>query len=367
MSVPFLDLKAINAKYREELIKAISEVIDSGWYIRSSQVSSFEDLFSNYCKVRNCIGVGNGLDALTLILRAYKILGKLNDGDEVIVPSNTYVATVLSITENNLIPIFVEPDEETFNLCPKKTRDAITTKTKGIMAVHLYGQMADMKSLEAICEDNKLLLFEDCAQAHGASIDGRKTGNWGDASAFSFFPSKVLGALGDAGAVTTNDDELSEVIRAVANYGSKQKYINIYKGVNSRLDEIQAAVLKVKLKYLDDEIETRRHVAKKYYEGIKNKNIKLPLFKTYESHVFHLFVIRSQDRNKLEKHLNKNNIQTLIHYPIAPHLQEAYSSYHNLKFPLTETLQNEIISIPISPVISGEDIEFTIKNLNEFV
>ena len=228
MTVPFLDLKEINAQYREELVTAITNVLDSGWYIQSSEVERFENSFSNYCNVDHCIGVGNGLDALTLILRAYKSLGRLNDGDEIIVPANTYIATVLSITENNLVPIFVEPDEETYNLCPENTKEVITSKTKAIMAVHLYGQICDMKALEMISKEYNLLLFEDCAQAHGASLGGKKVGNWGDASAFSFFPGKVLGALGDAGAVTTNNEELAKVIRAMANYGSEKKYINIY-------------------------------------------------------------------------------------------------------------------------------------------
>ena len=299
MNVPFLDLKAVNAEYREELIAAISNVLDSGWYIQSSEVDKFENAFSQYCKVDHCIGVGNGLDALTLIIRAYKSLGQLKEGDEIIVPANTYIATVLSITENNLIPVFVEPCEETYNLCPINTKAAITSKTKAIMAVHLYGQICDMHAFESLSKENNLLLFEDCAQAHGASLSGKKVGNWGDASAFSFFPGKVLGALGDAGAVTTNNEELASVIRAMANYGSEKKYINIYQGINSRLDEIQACVLGIKLKYLDNEIYKRRNVANRYIEGISNSQLILPQYKGFESHVFHLFVIRTKEREKL--------------------------------------------------------------------
>ena len=290
--IPFLDLKNINAQYRDELIQAATDVIDSGWYIQGNQVNAFEKEFSDYCGTKHCIGVANGLDALILIFRAYKELGRLKEGDEVIVPANTYIASILAITENRLQPILVEPDEQTYNLDPKLIEQAITPKTKAILAVHLYGQLADMLEINKIAKKNNLLVIEDSAQAHGASIDGRKAGNWGDASGFSFYPGKNLGALGDAGAVTTNDPELAKTIRALGNYGSHKKYENIYQGINSRLDEIQAAFLNVKLKYIASDISKRRSVANYYLKNINNPEITLPNINlaTNEEHVWHLFV-----------------------------------------------------------------------------
>ena len=347
--IPFLDLKGINAKYRDEIIQAATRVIDSGWYIQGSEVRKFESEFSEYCGVKHCIGVANGFDALTLTLRAWKEMGKLRDGDEVIVPANTYIASILAITENRLVPILVEPNESTYNLCPKKIESALTSKTKVILPVHLYGQLAEMPLIMDIAERNKLLVLEDSAQAHGASINGKIAGAWGDASGFSFYPGKNLGALGDAGAITTNDAELANTIRALSNYGSHKKYENLYKGVNSRLDEMQAAFLRVKLKYLAEDIDARRLVANTYSRSIDNKKISLPFWPHIDQHVFHLYVIRVKNRTVLQQELASQGVETLLHYPIAPHLQACFSSMKNLRLPLSEKLQNEVLSLPISP------------------
>jgi len=369
--IPFLDLKSINAQYREELIEATTRVIDSGWYVQGAEVNAFEQEFAAYCGTKHCIGVANGLDALTLILRAYKELGKLKEGDEVIVPANTYIASILAISENRLRPILVEPDEQTYNLDPALIEQAITPNTKAIMAVHLYGQLADMPTINAIAKKHGLLVIEDSAQAHGASIKGRKAGNWGDASGFSFYPGKNLGALGDAGAVTTNDDELAQTLRALGNYGSHKKYENLYQGVNSRLDEMQAAILRVKLQHLDDETKRRREIAIAYAQSINNPNIILPInlntsALTLEHHAFHLFVLRTNDREKLQSYLAENGVQVLIHYPIAPHHQKAYQAWSNLNLPVTEAIHNEVLSLPISPVMSDADVQRVITICNIF-
>jgi dTDP-4-amino-4,6-dideoxygalactose transaminase len=364
--IPFLDLKSINAQYRNELIEAATRVIDSGWYLLGSEVKSFEASFSVYCGSEYCVGTANGLDALTLTLRAWKELGKLNDGDEVIVQANTYIASILAITENNLIPVLVEPDPATFNLCPNIVEKAITPKTKVILPVHLYGQISPMPELMKIAQENDLLVLEDCAQAHGAAINGKKTGSWGHAGAFSFYPGKNLGALGDAGAVTTNDLELAETVKALGNYGSKKKYENIYQGVNSRLDEIQAAMLTVKLKFLDNEIRLRRHVAKAYITGINNPDISLPTWLDAESHVFHLFVIQTKSRERFQQHLNEQGIQSLIHYPIPAHKQVAYSNMNNSSYPVTELIHHKVLSLPMHPLLSEGDIAQVIKTCNSF-
>lgn len=362
--IPFLDLKVINRQYREELIQAATQVIDSGWYIQGSQVKCFEEEFAAYCGAKHCIGVANGLDALILILRAYKELGKLKEGDEVIVPANTYIASILAITENGLKPVLVEPNELTYNISPEEMKRAITSNTKAILAVHLYGQLADMPAITKIANVHDLLIIEDSAQAHGACVNGKKAGNWGDASGFSFYPGKNLGALGDAGAVTTNNDELAQTVRALGNYGSNRKYENIYQGVNSRLDEMQAAFLRVKLNHIDTEIQRRRQVAKAYLEGITNPGIQLPQWIVEDQHVFHLFVIRTQQREKLQAYLVENGVQTLAHYPIAPHQQKAYQTWSNLSFPITEVIHQEVLSLPMSPVISDEDIQTIIQVIN---
>lgn len=369
--INFLNLKNINAQYRDDLLKAATDIIDSGWYIQGPQVEEFEYEFAMYCGVKHCIGVANGLDALSLTLRAWIELGKIKKGDEVIVPANTYIASILSITENQLVPVLVEPDASSYNLCPKNIRAAITKKTKVILPVHLYGQLADMLSIMDIAKQNNLLVLEDSAQAHGASINGKKSGSWGDASAFSFYPGKNLGALGDAGAVTTNDDELAHIIRALGNNGSHKKYQNLFKGLNSRLDEIQAAFLRVKLKYLETEITQRRKVAEVYHESIISKNIILPTRhidkpSTFENHVWHLFVVRTQERESLQKYLAEKGVQTLIHYPIAPHQQKAYEELSKRSYPITETICQEVISLPISPVMSEQDVQTVIKVINSF-
>jgi dTDP-4-amino-4,6-dideoxygalactose transaminase len=378
INIPFLDLKAVNAQYRDELVEATIDVIDSGWYIRGTQVKEFEQEFAEYCGVNQCIGVADGLDALTLTFRAWKELGRLKEGDEIIVPANTFVASILAITESRLVPVLVEPDAASYNLCPKNTEAAITRKTKAILPVHLYGQLADMTAITEIAKRHKLLVLEDAAQAHGASMNGQKAGNWGDASGFSFYPGKNLGALGDAGAITTNDDELAQTIRALGNYGSHKKYQNLYKGVNSRLDEMQAAMLRVKLRHVDTEITKRRRVAQAYQEGITNKAIVLPTKRvtlntkhsnshiTGENHVWHLFVIRTQQRESLQQHLIEHGVQTLIHYPIPPHYQQAYKEWATHSYPITEDIHKEVLSLPINSVMSEEDVQVVIEVVNGF-
>lgn len=352
--IPFLDLKAINTQYRDELIAAATRVIDSGWYIQGTEVKAFEEEFADYCGSRHCIGVANGLDALTLTLRAWKEMGKLKEGDEVIVPANTYIASILAITENRLKPVLVEPDEATFNLCPEKTAAAITPNTKAIVAVHLYGQISPMPELMQLADKHGLLVLEDAAQAHGASIEGRKAGSWGHAAGFSFYPGKNLGALGDAGAVTTDDEELAKTIRALGNYGSHKKYENLYQGVNSRLDEIQAAMLRVKLRHLDEEIESRRNVAEYYLAHIDNPHIQLPAMGDRESHVWHLFVVRSAKRDELQQHLAEQGVQTLIHYPVPPHQQKAYLAWQSQHHPMTESIHKTVLSLPMGPTLSTQ-------------
>lgn len=366
MGISFLDLKELNAQYREELIKAAKDVIDSGWYIQGDQLESFENEFSEYCGTSYCVGVGNGLEALILILRAYKELDLLHDGDEIIVPANTYIATILAITENNLTPILVEPDEETFNLSPEGVKKSITPKTKAILAVHLYGYLADMEALSEISLKNNLLLIEDSAQAHGATFKGKRAGSFGSASGFSFFPGKNLGALGDAGAITTNDKRLYKTLLALRNYGSSEKYVNIFKGLNSRLDEIQAAFLRVKLKHLDEEIYNRRKIAGFYLAQIKNSRILLPEVKNIDSHVFHLFVIRTKERQDLIDHFKKDGIETLIHYPIPPHKQLAYSEWSAIRLEKTENIHDEVLSLPISPILEEKEILRVVESANEF-
>jgi dTDP-4-amino-4,6-dideoxygalactose transaminase len=370
--IPFLDLKGINAQYREELIQAATDVIDSGWYIQGKQVKAFEQEFADYCGTKHCVGVANGLDALILIFRAYKELGTLKEGDEVIVPANTYIASILAITENRLKPILVEPNEQSYNLDPELIKQAITPNTKAILAVHLYGQLADMPAINAIAEKHNLLVVEDSAQAHGASINGKKAGNWGNASGFSFYPGKNLGALGDGGAVTTNDGELAQIIRILGNYGSHKKYENLYQGVNSRLDEMQAAFLRVKLKQLDNEIEMRRKVASEYSTNVSNSNIILPvdgskkLISKLQSHVFHLYVIRTNKRKELQDYLASNEIQSLVHYPIPAHKQKAYMDMNTLRLPKTEKMQNEVLSLPIDPMLNEDQLNYIVRVLNKF-
>ena len=369
--IEFLNLKAANREYRQELIEAATRVIDSGWYIQGTELKAFESEFAAYCGTKHCIGVANGLDALILTLRAWKELGKLKDGDEVIVPSNTYIASILAISANDLVPVLVEPDVATYNLCPKQTEAAITAKTRAILPVHLYGQLADMPAIMAVAQRHNLLVLEDSAQAHGAELNGKKAGNWGDASGFSFYPGKNLGALGDAGAVTTNDDQLAETLRALRNYGSHEKYKNLFQGTNSRLDEIQAAMLSVKLKHLDTETAHRRKVADAYIQGINNTAVTLPLTLnasplTRENHVWHVFVIRCEQREALQKHLLEHGIQTLIHYPIPPHQQQAYKEWNMHSYPVSELIHQQVMSLPMGPTITMDEVKKVIAAINTF-
>ncbi|WMU71377.1 DegT/DnrJ/EryC1/StrS family aminotransferase [Enterobacter bugandensis] len=362
--VDFLNLKKINNRYERELKEACSRVIDSGWYIMGAELVNFEKEYAKWCGVKYAIGVANGLDALILVLRAWKELGKLNDGDEVIVPANTYIASILAITQNQLTPILVEPDPSTFNLSVEGVRKAITGKTKAILPVHLYGRISPMKGIMEIASEHDLLVLEDCAQSHGAIIDGQKCGSWGHAAGFSFYPGKNLGALGDAGAITTNDDNLAQVLVALRNYGSHVKYQNKYKGINSRLDEIQAAMLSVKLKYLDDDISRRRYIAEKYLTYISHPDVILPVLDAQQEHVWHLFVIKTNHRDSLKNYLDNNNIQTLVHYPLPPHHQIAYEELKHLDLPVSESLHNSVLSLPMDPTMTEADIEYVIKTIN---
>ena len=369
--IPFLNLKKINKQYEKEIKEAVNRVIDSGWYILGEEVKSFEEEFANYCGTKHCIGVGNGLDALKLIIRGYKELGTFKEGDEIIVPANTYIATILAVSEENLKPVLVEPELNTYNINPDLIEEKITEKTKAVMVVHLYGQTCEMEKIWNIAKKYNLKIIEDSAQAHGARYKDKKAGNLGDAGGFSFYPGKNLGALGDGGAVTTNDKNLAEVIKAVRNYGSHKKYENLYKGINSRLDEIQAAVLRVKLKHLEDETSMRRKIADWYIKNINNNLIKLPLDKSidvinYKNHVWHLFVIRTENRDKLQKYLQENGIQTLIHYPVPPHKQKAYKELNYLSLPITEKIHREVLSLPISPVQTLEDTKYIVEVINRY-
>ena len=362
--IPFLDLKGINAQYRTELIEACTKVIDSGWYIQGNEHKEFEKEFAQYCGSKYAIGVANGLDALILILRAYKELDVMNDGDEVIVPSNTYIASILAISQNNLVPVLVEPNIDTYLIDPSKIEEKITSKTKAILLVHLYGQTCEMEKINELAEKYNLKIIEDSAQSHGAYYKKKRSGNLGDVSGFSFYPGKNLGALGDGGAVTTNDEELANTIRALGNYGSHKKYENLYQGVNSRLDEIQAAILRVKLRYLDEEVSKRKDIANYYLENIKNENIVLPTITT--DSVWHLFVIRTEQRDELQKYLLNNGIQTLIHYPLAPHKQVAYKEWNDESYPISEQIHSEVLSLPISGVQSLDDTKEIVEVLIEY-
>ncbi|MFX3632165.1 MAG: DegT/DnrJ/EryC1/StrS family aminotransferase [Candidatus Pristimantibacillus sp.] len=362
--IPFLDLKQINLKHEAEISQSIERFLHSGWYILGKEVEEFEQQFAQYCGTKHCLGVANGLDALTLILRAYGI----GEGDEVIVPSNTYIATILAISANGAIPILVEPDLMTYNIGPSLIEEKITTRTKAIMVVHLYGQACNMSPIQKLADKYNLKVFEDCAQAHGAMYGEKRVGNLGDAAAFSFYPGKNLGALGDGGAITVNDDSIYMKLKALRNYGSHKKYENLYKGVNSRLDEIHAAVLKVKLKYLDGDNQVRRNIADYYTKNIVNDRIILPMVENQDalSHVWHLYVIRTDNREALQTYLTSKGIQTLIHYPIPPHHQEAYKEFGNCSYPISEKVHNEVLSLPISPVMSMEDVYRVTEALNEY-
>jgi dTDP-4-amino-4,6-dideoxygalactose transaminase len=364
--IKFLDLYNINQAYKEELKNAFERVLDSGWFILGEELKKFENDFAEYCDARHVIGVANGLDALILIIRAYKELGIFKKGDEIIVPSNTYIASILAVSANDLIPVLVEPDIESYNIDPHLIEAKITAKTKAILPVHLYGQLCDMENINKVARKHNLKVIEDCAQSHGAAINGKKAGNFGDAAGFSFYPGKNLGALGDAGAVVTNDDELASAVRAIANYGSHVKYQNKYQGVNSRLDELQAALLGVKLKTLDKDTEVKRAIANRYLNEISNDKIKLPKVSDQCAHVWHLFVVRTKDRNELQQYLTDNDIQTVIHYPIPPHKQEAYKEWNELSYPISEQIHAEVLSLPLSPVMPVEEVNKVIEALNNY-
>jgi dTDP-4-amino-4,6-dideoxygalactose transaminase len=364
--IKFLDLQKINAQYEIELKEAANRVIDSGWYLMGKELESFEANYAGFCGVKNALGVANGLDALKLIFRGYVEMGVMKKGDEVIVPANTYVASVLAITDNDLIPVFVEPNEQTYNLDSSLIEQAITSKTKAVLTVHLYGQNSIDQQMLDICRKHNLKLVEDGAQSHGALWNEKVSGGIGDAAGHSFYPGKNLGALGDAGAVTTNDAALANVISALRNYGSYEKYKNKYQGLNSRLDEIQAAFLNVKLKYIQKDIDGRRRVANYYLKNIKNPNIALPKVLEQDGHVWHLFVIRVKKREELQKYLLKEGIQTLIHYPIPPHKQEAYKEFKKLSLPVTENIHDEIVSLPLSAVMNQKEVEKVVYTINNY-
>ncbi len=372
-TIKFLDLQKINAQHAQELKQVASEVIDSGWFLLGDRLKKFETQLAHFNGVKHAIGVANGLDALRLILKAYINLGVLKVGDEVIVPANTYIASLLAISDNGLIPVLVEPDAQTFNLDIEKLEKSVTPNTKAIMVVHLYGQICWNEKLEALAKKHNLKILEDNAQAIGALWNGKKSGNLGDAAGFSFYPGKNLGALGDAGAITTNDDLLAEQVRALGNYGSKEKYVNEFQGLNSRLDEIQAGFLSVKLKYIDAENQYRRQIAQRYLTEIKNPSIQLPFLVNTTSkvsenleHVWHLFVIKTEERDKLKQYLEDHGIQTLIHYPIPPNKQLAYKEMNHIDYPITNRIHQEVLSLPISPVMSDEEVTMIINQINSF-
>jgi dTDP-4-amino-4,6-dideoxygalactose transaminase len=399
MQIPFLDYKAVNSPYFAEIEAAMSRVLRSGWYVLGPEVEAFEQEWADYCGSKFCIGISSGLDALILILRAWKEMGKLQEGDEVIVPANTYIASILSITGNRLVPVLVEPDLATYNLDPDRIVAAITDKTRAILPVHLYGQCADMGRINAIAKKHNLLVMEDCAQAHGATCHSKRAGNLGHAAAHSFYPGKNLGAIGEAGAVTTNDPELADIVKALRNYGSHKKYHNLYKGVNNRLHELQAAILRVKLKYLDEDTKKRQQVARWYFDGMEHSEysmehgarsmaksephasspvphapcpmphasspLNLPTIAPYGSHVFHLFVVRHPERDRIMAELAAKGIQTSIHYPIPPHKQQAYKEWNQLSFPISEMIHEQVFSLPMSPVLTQDEVQAVTQGILE--
>lgn len=364
--IKFLDLYSINQRHRKQIDLAIESVLDSGHYLLGETLRSFEKNFAEYLGVKEVIGVANGLDALNLILGGYKTLGVLRDGDEVIVPANTFIATILAITANRLTPVLVEPDILDYNLDPKLIAKKISSKTKAILPVHLYGQVARMSELWELAQKHDLKIIEDAAQAHGCSYKKRKAGSLGDAAAFSFYPGKNLGCMGDGGCVSTNDEKLAQTVRILANYGSSEKYVNIYKGINSRLDDLQAGILDVKLKYLDQDNDIRRSVAHRYLQEIINPQIILPKVHDFEAHNFYVFVVRCKRRKELQKHLEDRGIESLIHYPIPPHKQRAYAEWNSQSFPITEKIHQEVLSIPIHPILSEREITEVVAALNSF-
>jgi len=364
--IKFLDLQKVNNQFADEISTAINNVMNSGWYLLGEENKKFEEAYSNFIGTKYALGVANGLDALRLILRAYIELGLMKEGDEVIVPANTYIASILAITDNNLVPVFIEPNEVNYQIDDSKIEYAISSRTKAIMIVHLYGACSYTNKISEICKKYNLKLIEDNAQAHGCYFENKMTGSIGDAAGHSFYPGKNLGAIGDAGAITTHDKELYDVIKALANYGSSQKYVCNYKGFNSRLDEVQASVLNIKLRYLTKDTEKRRDAAQYYYSNIKNEIIKLPIIADWNSNVFHLFPIFTNRRDELQVYLADNGVQTLIHYPIPPHKQVCYKEFNDLSFPLTEKVHNEELSLPISPVLTEAELSKIVNLINCF-
>lgn len=370
--IKFLDLKAINDSFEPDLSNAIKRVLDSGWYLLGDEAKAFEQEYGKFIGTRHCIGVANGLDALRMIFKAYMEMGSMKEGDEIILPANTYIASVLAVSDNKLIPVLIEPDTDTFNIDPFKIEEKITPRTKGIMIVHLYGQNAMHPEIQRIKEKYNLKLIEDNAQSQGCYYNEKRTGSVGDAAGHSFYPGKNLGALGDAGAVTTDNNELADTIRAIANYGSKVKYQNLFKGLNSRLDELQAAILRVKLIRLEADNIRRREIAQYYLQNIANSEINLPFAEhpepgiRFPSHVWHLFVIRCKNRDNFIKYLNNNELQTVIHYPIPPHKQMAYKELAHLNLPLTENIHDQVVSIPISPVMTEKDTGSVVRIINRY-
>lgn len=362
--IPFLDLKKINEPYETAFQEKLKSVLESGWYILGKEVETFEKAFAEYCQTKYCIGTGNGFDALVLIFKGYIELGKLQKGDEVIVPANTYIASILAILQADLVPVLVEPRLETYNINPDLIEKKITSKAKAILAVHLYGQLAEMNQINEIAQKHNLIIVEDCAQSHGAINNSQFTIH--NSKAFSFYPGKNLGCLGDGGAITTNDEELANVLFSLRNYGSEKKYYNNYIGVNSRLDELQAAFLNLKLPNLNADNDKRRVIAKQYLSEIKNDKIELPFWDFSNQHVFHLFVIRTSNRENLQAYLIKNNIQTVIHYPVPPHKQKAFTDWNSLSFPITEKIHNEVLSLPMSPVLTSDEVDYIIEILNKY-
>lgn len=364
--IPYYDLKRVNDSFEPELTDVVTRVVQSGWYLLGDKTREFEESFATYCQANHCVGVANCLDALTLILLGYRELGVMQQGDEVIVPANTFIATILSVIRAGLKPVFCEPSPDTFTINPVKVEQLLTSKTKAILPVHLYGQCADMEPILDIARNNHLKVIEDAAQAHGALYQGKRVGGLGAAAAFSFYPSKNLGALGDGGAVTTNDARLASIIHSLANYGSTEKYIHPYQGVNSRLDEIQAAVLSLKLRRLDADNNRRREIARRYMEEIVHPFILLPKVENWESHVFHVFPVFCQRRDMLQSWLAENGVQAQVHYPVPPHKQGALKGYNGFSFPVTEQIHREELSLPIYPVMTDEEVSRIIDGVNKF-
>ena len=365
--IKFLDIQKINLKHQSAMEARLLSAYRSGWYIHGQELANFEKNLATYIGVEHCIGVANGLDALRIILKAYIQLGIMQKGDEIIVPANTFIASILAITDNDLIPVLVEPELSTYNINVNLIEAAITPRTKAIMTVHLYGRVSYSDSLKKLADKHNLKIIEDNAQAIGAKFQNKKTGNLGDVAAFSFYPGKNLGALGDGGVVTTNDLALAAKIRAISNYGSVKKYEHDTLGVNSRLDEIQAAILDEKLKYLDEDNQRRQEIAAKYCDSIKNKNITLPeIPRDSNEHVWHLFVVRTERRSELQEFLTNRGVQTLIHYPIPPHKQKCYIGSFGDSCVLTELIHEQVLSLPLSPVMTEEEVDLVIKYMNEF-